>query len=135
MLGSNHFRHAILTLLVLGLGTTACTEPDSGSLPPEAFGAFEDTNDPFFQKRLDLSAQAVTYFISVSLPGVPSGDPTTCRSEVPDGLRPTMELTLDCSGTLIPFRFEYRTDREDWVVQEEDSAPLIFTRRVVGREP
>jgi hypothetical protein len=88
---------------------------------------FENTNDPAFQKRLDMMSNAVSYSMRVMLVGA-RGGPLLCRAEVSNGLRPKMELNLDCAGTLIPFRLEFRPDREDWILTEEDAAPEIFTR-------
>jgi hypothetical protein len=124
----NPLRSHVSLLGLLTLGLVACT-PSASGLPPEAFGTFEDTNDPVFEKRLDLGAESVAYFIGVNLPGRPRSAPTVCRAEVTEGLRRVMDLTLNCEGTLIPFRFEYRADREDWVVREEDSAPVVYSRR------
>jgi hypothetical protein len=114
-----YFFFILPTLLV------ACSTP---ALPPEAYGIFEDLNDPTFQKRIKITTQEVAFVVGVTLPGA-SEATLVCRSEVRDGIRTTMQLQLPCQGVRIPFRFEYRPDERDWVVREEDSAPMIFTRR------
>lgn len=88
---------------------------------------FENTNDPAFQKRLDMTANAVSYSMRVTLAGA-RGGPLICRGEVPGGIRSNMRLDLDCAGTSIPFRLEYRGAEADWILTEEDAAPEIFTR-------
>jgi hypothetical protein len=88
---------------------------------------FENTNDPAFQKRLDMTANAVSYSMRVMLAGA-RGGPLVCRAEVAGGLRPKMQLDLDCAGTPIPFELEFRVDRGDWILTEEDAAPEIFRR-------
>lgn len=113
-----------LIFLVFLFPILGCSQKD---LPPEAYGIFEDLNDPAFQKRVEMTAQAVSLSIGVTLSGA-NGTPLVCRSEVPGGLRKTMQLQLACQGIRIPFKFEYRADEQDWVVHEEDSAPMIFTR-------
>jgi hypothetical protein len=103
------------------------------ALPPEAFGLFEDRNDPFFHKRLTVTATAVAYTVRGRGAGMGAGRPhLVCRGEVPGGVRATMQLDLDCAGTTIPFQFRFRLFQKDWILTEEDTEPMIFTREQAG---
>jgi hypothetical protein len=88
---------------------------------------FENTNDPAVRERLDMRSNAVHYSKQVILEGARE-EPLMCRGEVARGLRPREKLVVDCAGTLIPFQLQFRADREDWILIEEDTTPAIFTR-------
>lgn len=116
---------ATLSRIALACGLlTAC---DSITPPPEAFGRFVDGNGQAFRKQLEVRADGITLFIGVSSLGG-SGRPLECRGSAPDGVKATMALPLTCNGESIPFELTFRSDKLDWVVIEDGSAPEIFTR-------
>jgi hypothetical protein len=115
------------TLSKIALACGLLTACESATLPPEAFGRFVEGNGQAFRKQLEVRADGITLFIGVSPLGG-SGRTLECRGPAPDGVKATMSLPLSCDGESIPFELTFRSDKTDWVVIEDGSAPEIFTR-------
>jgi hypothetical protein len=132
--------------LIACIATMACASPDTGGdgcgaapsadqqrsaagLPVEAYGIFEDRNDPTFQRVLLVEANSVVVTTTVTVGGRPVGNPLQCRSDAGLALGPSLSLDLSCAGERIPFTLEFRADAGDWVVVEDGSAPMMFRRR------
>jgi hypothetical protein len=119
-------------LFGLLLLTTACVGASGGdsttAMPPEAFGTFEDRNDPTFNRVLLVEAQRVVLTTTVMVGGRATGSPSECASAEGISVTPEMSLSLTCSGEQIAYSLTYRADQQDWIVVEEQSAPMIFTR-------
>lgn len=117
-------RWLLLPLLTVTLAAGA------PALPPEAYGTFVETNNTAFINRLEVRTDGVTLFVGVALPGARGGRPLACRgAPASKKVVATMRFSLVCAGESIPFRFQYRADKEDWVVSEDGAAPQIFKRQ------
>jgi hypothetical protein len=112
--------------LIVCMATTACS---AAGLPVEAYGIFEDRNDPTFQRVLLVEANSVVVTTTVTVGGRPVGNGLQCRSDAGLALAPSLSLDLSCAGERIPFTLEFRADAGDWVVVEDGSAPMMFRRR------
>ena len=114
-------------VLVLAACTPAAAT--SSALPPDAYGTFVDKNDPVFRRRLLVESDGVALTTSLSVNGRAAATASTCRATAIAALTPEMALPLLCEGESIPYPFQFRPDRTDWVVVEDGTAPMIFVRR------
>ncbi|MDQ8162120.1 MAG: hypothetical protein P3C10_06005 [Gemmatimonadota bacterium] len=111
--------------------TAACTSAaaTSSALPPDAYGTFLDNNDPIFRRVLLVESDGVALTTSLTANGRAAGTSSTCRATDIAELTPEMALTLRCDSESIPYTFQFRSDRMDWVVVEDGTAPMVFVRR------
>ena len=113
-----------------GSSVSQAVASDPMTLPPEAFGLFEATNDAAVRRRLTIEAHAVMITTTVMIGGQ-SAVPSLCRG-TPSLMGADLSVALSCQDQSVPYRLTYRQDHGDWVVRENDSAPMIF---VPHREP
>ena len=121
----------VLWLLACAGGDTGDTSEGaaaSNALPAEAFGTFEDRNDPTFSRVLLVEATRLVVTTTVMVNGRAAGNPLQCRSQDGVAIAPVISLSLDCDGEQIPYTLTFRADKSDWVVVEDASAPMIFGR-------
>ncbi len=101
----------------------------NATIPPEAYGIFENTNDPSFYKVLLVDSKQVSVTITLTINGRRMPNPLTCRSRTLQDITPSMRLDLTCKGERIPYRMTYREPSHTWVVIEDDAAPEVYIRR------
>lgn len=116
---------AAATVLLAAACTSAAA--NSSALPPDAYGTFLDNNDPIFRRVLLVESDGVALTTSLTVNGRAAGTSSTCRAAAE--LTPEMALTLRCDSESIPYTFQFRPDRTDWVVVEDGTAPMVFVRR------
>lgn len=119
----------LVAIAVLVPAACAPIAATSSALPPDAYGSFVDDNDPVFRRMLLVESDGVALTTSLSVNGRAAETSSTCRATAIAARTPEMALTLRCKGESIPYTFQFRPDRTDWVVEEDGTAPMIFVRR------
>ena len=120
--------------LVLILSSVLSTEAhaqraSSQDIPADAYGIFENTNNPTFLKVLLVETKQVSLTLTITLRGRRMANPLTCRSQVLGRITPNMQLILTCKGERVPYKLTYRAPSQSWVVTEEASTPEVYQRR------
>lgn len=104
-------------------------EPADQDVPADAYGIFENSNNPTFFRVLLVEQDRLTLTTTVVLNGRKMPRPLTCNSSILENIEPSMRLALRCGDEELTFALDYRSSSKSWIVVEDGGTPEVYTRR------